>query len=809
MRTLRAWRMRLAGLVRKQRTEKAIAEEIESHLQMHIDDNLIAGMTPDEARRHARMKLGGIESVKEEYRDRSTVPALEHLAQDLRFSLRQLRKSPVFSTTAISVLAIGMCAAIAIFAFVDAALIKPLPYPDPARLAAVTESALPLIPVANLSYADYLDWKRLNTSFESLDAFGGDGFLVDTPTGAEPVRAARVSSGFFRTLGAAPFLGRFFTVREDVPNGPHVLILSYAAWNGRFGGRRDVIGQSVRLSAELYTIVGVLPPSFHFAPLGAVEFWTTLDASGTCAQRRSCHNLNGVGRLKTDVSIEQARDNMTSIARRLEEQYPDANRGQGASVIPLSESISGPFRPILTALMSGAGLLFLISCINVASLLLVRSEGRRREFAVRTALGASVMRLSSQFVTESLLLVAVSSVLGVMSARWAMEGLTKLIPMDMIQSMPFLFDLGLNSRVLAFAGAMTGGSLLLFSITPAVHFAASKLHDGLTEGSRGSAGRAWRRLGSRLVVVELATAVVLLAGAALFGKSLYRLLHVELGFRPDHLAAISVGAPDVRYTKPEQMIQLGRDVIAAVESIPGAQSVAVATVLPVSFNGNTDWIRIVGKPYDGKHIEVNERDVSPNYFQTIGAKLLRGRYFSNDEDQSKTKVVIVNKTLADKYFPGEDPIGKQIGNTDLSPNSIWTVVGVVDDVRDGPLDAEIWPAEYHPFNQDPNTFFRIVVRTSQNPEAVLRSLAPAIHRLHPDVGTFEEATMTARIDTSMTAYLHRSSAWLVGGFAATALLLGLVGLYGVMAYSVSQRTRDRRAHGSRSRESIGVFDDRR
>jgi predicted permease len=609
--------MRLAGLLRKQRIDSEMAAEIESHLQMHMDDNLRAGMTGDEARRHARIKLGGIDSVKEAYRDRSTVPALEHLAQDLRFSFRQLRKSPVFTVTAISVLAIGICAAVAIFAFVDAALIKPLPYPAPARLAAVTESALPLFPAANLSYADYLDWKRLNASFESLEAYGGDGFLIDTPTGAEPVRAARASSGFFATLGVAPLIGRLFNPQDEIPNGPRVAVLGYGAWNARFGGRQDTVGKTVRLSGELYTILGVLPSGFHFAPLGDVEFWTTLDVLGSCAKRRSCHNLFGIARLKNGVSINQARDNMGAIARRLEEQYPDSNRGQGASVIPLSDSINGQFRPILLALMSGAGLLLLISCINVASLLLVRSEGRRKEFAVRSALGASTTRLSSQFLTEALLLVLLASTLGLLSAHWAIGGLMKLIPVDMIPAMPFLLELGLNLRVLGFAVTIAVVSLLLFSVTPAMHFSLSKMQEGLTEGSRGSAGRAWRRLGSRLVVVELATAVVLLAGAALFGKSLYRLLHVELAFRPDHLATLSAAVPDARYTKPEQMIQLGREVVAAVESIPGVQSAATSTVLPVSFNGNTDWIRIVGKPYDGKHIEVNERDVTANYFRLV------------------------------------------------------------------------------------------------------------------------------------------------------------------------------------------------
>ena len=294
------------------------------------------------------------------------------------------------------------------------------------------------------------------------------------------------------------------------------------------------------------------------------------------------------------------------------------------------------------------------------------------------------------------------------------------------------------------------------------------------EGSRGSAGKAWRRLGSRLVAVELAIAMVLLVGAGLFGKSLYRLLHVELGFRPDHLATIALAAPDVRYQKSEQRVALGRELVRTVKSLPGVQSAALASQLPVSYNGNTDWIRFVGKPYDGKHIEVNERDVSSEFFQDDRRRqrCCAGRCY-DAEDDSKPEVVVINQTLANKYFPGEDPIGRQIGDTTLSPKSIKTIIGVIEDFKDGALDSEIWPAEYFPFNQDPSTYFVLMARTSQRPEAVLAELGPAIHRLHPDVGSSGEATMESRIDNSMTAYLHRSSAWLVGSFAATALLLGV------------------------------------
>ncbi len=780
---------KLSLIFRRNRFRSELDEEMKFHREQTERELLASGLSPKAAHTAAMLRFGNSVRIREQSHG-AVAFRVETLLQDLRFALRQLRKNPGFAITVVSILALGIGVSLAIFSFVDAVLIRPLPFAQPNRLVFVTEKA-PGFVRANLSRPDYDDWKRMNTTVSSLDAVGGTGFLLRQGSIAEPVPAARVGAGFFGTLGVKMLLGRGFLPGEDQPGRAKIVILPWGTWQKRLGGRTNVLGESVSLDGNAYTIVGVLPRDFSYFPRANAQFWVPLlDPSGGCETRRSCHNLDAVGRLRDGVTVDAARKDMERIAAQLERQYPDSNRNQGAFVAPLREIFVGDMQPILLMLLAGAALLLLIACINVASLLLVRSESRRREIAVRGALGATSARVLAQFVTEALLLAFTGGVAGTLLSSGAISIIISLIPKTMVDNMPFFRYLGINSHTIAVVAAVAAFAAIFLAAIPALLLSRLNLQSSLAEGGRTAAGSFWRRLGSNLVVAELTVAVVLLSGAGLLGKSFYNLLHVPLNFDPDHLATVNVGVPDTTLKKNDQAVALYRDVNRRLLALPGVQSVGITTDLPVQCNCDTDWIRIVGKPYNGNHNEVNSRDVSPAYLPTLKASLIRGRLFTEDDTAAKPNVIVINQAFARKYFPGEDPIGQKIGDTTLTPTSLRTIVGVVEDVRESGLDKEIWPAEYQPIYQGTDNYFAVAVRTASDPRALLPTIVSALRAIGPSIGVYGEITMTDQIDTSQAAFLHRFATWIVAGFAFIALLLGVVGLYGVVAYSVSQRTRE-------------------
>jgi len=779
---------RLRALARRQHVEDELRQELQYHLEREAEKYRERGLSAESAIRQARLAIGGPEQVRQQCREARGTRLLEDLAQDLRFAVRQLRKNPGFTSTAVLVFGLGIAASTAIYAFVNEALVKPLPYRDPSTLVALYER-IPVGDRYHLSEFDYQAWKQRNRVFRSLDVYRPERFTLKEAGQLEEVSGALVSDGFFRTLGIAPFLGRDFRPGEDRPSAAQMVMLSYETWRKRFGANPQVVGATVALDGDSFLIVGVLPREFHFAPVGRAEFWRTLH--GLCQDNHECFPYYGVARLQEGVSVGAALENISSIAQQIAVEFPKTNRDRSANVIPLTDAILGDIRPTLIALLSGAGLLALIGFVNVSSLLLVRAESRRREIAVRGALGASRVRLARQFAVEGFLLAVSGCSLGLALTYGLLGVLARQIPANLMDNMPYLEGVRWNWHLPIFAVAISTLGGALFSAGPALHLFFSDMQQGLMEGGRTSAGRGWRRLGSSLVAVELAITVVLLVGAGLLSKSFYRLLHLDIGIAADHLAVLHVA-----WTGPDddkRNLAMERQIVARISALPGVTSVGVSTEPAFSsgegFSHLFTHYRVAGRAYVGVGDEAFDQTVSAGYFETVRARLLQGRYFNDADDASKPGVAIINRTMAWQQFPGEDPIGKRI-ISQYDPNHPSEIIGVVDDIKDGPLDRKPTAAVYNPYNQNPFNNFYVTLRTSQSEKAMLPSIVRTVHAIDGGLIADQEETMTDRIDNSQAAYLHRAAAWIVAAFAGLALLLGTVGLYGVISYSVGQRRRE-------------------
>jgi putative ABC transport system permease protein len=712
---------------------------------------------------------------------------MQTIWQDLRYAVRGMLSRRGFTAIAVITLALGIGGSTAIFTVVNAALLRGLPYKSPDRLYHLFErTPQKEFSQREFSYPDYQDYQK-NNVLEGIAGYAGGGAILTGRGEAQRIAAPAASANFFSVLGVEPILGRTFQAGDDKPGAPRVTVLTYGMWQRQFGADPGIVGQSLTLSGDNHTIIGVLPASFQFA-LRTADLWRIYQPSDAQLTRRFLHGTNLIGRLKPGVSLTQAEAELSAIASRIEQDNKDSHAGVKLLMVPLQEQIVGQVKPILMVLLAAVGFVLLIACANVASLLLTRSLARQKEVAIRAALGASRARVIRQLLTESTLLALAGGAAGLLLAYWGVGALVAVLPDNQINALPFLKSLTIDSGILAFSFGLSLLTGLVFGLAPALQSTRLDLNEVLKEGGRNTAGGAGHRLRSALVMTEIALAVVLLVGAGLMMKSLLHLLQTNVGFNPEKVLTMTVSLPPAKYTDVNQQINFFDQLTERVRTMPGVTGAGTIDRLPLQ-PGNTTRFTVDGDPVPppGQETEANLRVADESYFQTLGVPIVAGRMFDSRDKADAPGVVIIGKTTADKVFGGRDPVGRRIKYTSLQSTPD-LIIGVVADVKIGGLDDTVRPVLYYPFRQSASTSTNLVIRTSNDPAALTAAVRSEIIRLEPDVAVFNVNSMDQLISNSPAVFLRRFPALIIGIFAGVALLLASIGIYGVVSYSVSQQT---------------------